>query len=76
MRDYRHEYTTFHGKPQQVKNRAKRNAARASLVKAGRVKKGDGKDVGHKVALKSGGSNSKSNLRVESVHSNRGRKTA
>lgn len=61
--------------PEQVKNRIARNTARQAMIKAGRVKVGDGKDVDHKKALKSGGSNKKSNLRVRSVRSNRGDKT-
>ncbi|HUT87321.1 MAG TPA: HNH endonuclease [Candidatus Heimdallarchaeota archaeon] len=47
-RDYRREYDTFHKKPEQKKRRAARNTARAQAEKAGRVKKGDGKDVHHK----------------------------
>ena len=70
-RDYKHEYAAYQGKPEQIKNRAKRNAARAEMMKAGRVHKGDGKDVDHKVPLSKGGSASKSNLRVKSVHANR-----
>jgi hypothetical protein len=70
-RDYKREYANYQGKPEQIKNRAKRNAARAEMMKAGRVKKGDGKDVDHKRPLSKGGSTSKSNLRVTSVHSNR-----
>jgi 5-methylcytosine-specific restriction endonuclease McrA len=70
-RDYKREYANYQGKPEQLKNRAKRNAARAEMMKAGRVKKGDGKDVDHKRPLSKGGSTSKSNLRVTSVHGNR-----
>jgi hypothetical protein len=70
-RDYKREYANYQGKPEQLKNRAKRNAARAEMMKAGRVKKGDGKDVDHKRPLSKGGSTGKSNLRVTSVHSNR-----
>ena len=47
-RDYRKEYDNYHSKPEQKKNRAKRNAARATMEKAGKVSKGDGKDVAHK----------------------------
>lgn len=54
------------------KKRAARNKARAMMKRAGRVKKGDGKDVGHKKPLSKGGSNSRSNLRVESRSKNRG----
>ena len=70
-RDYKHEYATYQGKPEQIKNRAKRNAARAEMVKAGRVNKFDNKDVDHKVPLSKGGSATKGNLRVKSVHANR-----
>lgn len=70
-RDYRREYDKYQGKPEQLKNRAKRNAARAEMMKAGRAKKGDGKDVDHKQPLSKGGSTGKSNLRVVSVHANR-----
>ena len=41
-RNYRKEYDNYHSKPKQKKNRAKRNAARATMEKAGRVRKGDG----------------------------------
>jgi len=47
-RDYRKEYDNYHSSPKQKKNRASRNAARAAMVKSGRVKKGDGKDVTHR----------------------------
>ena len=70
-RDYKHEYEAYQGKPEQLKNRAKRNAARRELTKEGRVAKGDGKDVDHKVPLKKGGSMSKSNLKVTSKTANR-----
>lgn len=70
-RDYRREYDNYQGKPEQIRNRAKRNAARAEMVRAGRAKKGDGKDVDHKQPLSKGGSTSRSNLRVVSVHENR-----
>lgn len=73
-RDYDHEYRTFHAKPEQKRNRAKRNAARRIMEDAGRVSKGDGKDVDHKRSLMSGGGNSRSNLRVTSKSKNRARK--
>lgn len=71
-RDYKAEYANYHGKPDQIKNRAKRNAARKILAKEGVVKKGDGKDVDHKTPIRSGGGNSRSNLRPQSVAKNRG----
>jgi len=38
----------YNSKPTQIKRRAQRNAARAKMEAAGRVSKGDGKDVAHK----------------------------
>lgn len=70
-RDYRAEYDRYQGKPEQVRNRAKRNAARAKMAKAGRVKKGDGMDVDHKTMLSKGGGNGHSNLRVKPKSANR-----
>lgn len=70
-RNYRREYDNYQGKPEQIANRAKRNAARAEMVKAGRARKGDGKDVDHKRPLSKGGSTERSNLRVVSVNANR-----
>ena len=69
-RDYRAEYAKYQGTAEQKKNRAARNAARAKLMNAGKVKKGDGKDVAHKVAFDKGGSN-KTGVRVESASKNR-----
>jgi hypothetical protein len=46
-RNYKKEYADYHGKPEQVKRRAERNAARAKAKQAGKVKKGDGKEVHH-----------------------------
>jgi hypothetical protein len=40
-------------------------------MKAGLVKKGDGKDVDHKTPLSKGGGNNKGNLRVVSASENR-----
>lgn len=69
-RNYRREYELYQGTEQQKKNRAMRNAARAKMVKAGKAKKGDGKDVAHVVALDKGGSN-KNGLRMVSKSANR-----
>lgn len=71
-RDYRKEYDNYHSSPEQKKNRALRNAARQKLEDEGKVRKGDGKDVDHKRPLDSGGSNARSNLRVQSRAKNRG----
>lgn len=70
-RDYKKEYKAFHGKPKQIKLRDARNAARAKAMKAGKVKKGDGKEVDHKRPLSKGGSNSTKNTRVVSRATNR-----
>lgn len=68
-RNYRKEYDRYQGTAEQKKNRAKRNAARRKLEKAGKVRKGDGKDVDHKNGVKAG--NGSKNLRVKSKSSNR-----
>jgi hypothetical protein len=47
-RNYKEEYKHFHSKPDEKKRRAGRNAARKKMAAAGKVKKGDGKDVHHK----------------------------
>ena len=70
-RNYKHEYEAYQGKPEQIKNRAKRNAARAQLAKKGVVRKGDGKDVDHVVPLSKGGGNTAGNLKAKSIRANR-----
>ena len=47
-RNYRGEYDNYHKKPVQKKRRASRNTARSTMKTAGKVKKGDGKDLAHK----------------------------
>ena len=69
-RDYNQEQKTA-SKRGEDKDRALRNRARRHATKAGKVSKGDGKDVDHRVPLRSGGSGSDSNTRVRSVASNR-----
>lgn len=66
-RNYKKEYRDYHGKPKQIKNRAKRNKARKTMG----LKKGDKREVDHKKPLSKGGSNKKSNLRVVSRRTNR-----
>ena len=46
MRDYKAEYAAE--SVTRKKKRAARNRARYKMMKAGRVRKGDGKDVDHK----------------------------
>jgi DNA replication protein DnaC len=70
-RDYKKEYEEYHSKPEQRKNRSMRNMARRDMIKAGKAKKGDGKDVDH---IDGNPRNrKKKNLRVVSRHFNRGR---
>lgn len=38
----------YNSSPEQKKRRAERNASRAKMIKAGKARKGDGKDVDHK----------------------------
>jgi hypothetical protein len=64
-------YEKYHATPKAKKERAARNAARRDAEKAGRVSKGDGKEVHHKKALSNGGSNAPSNLEVTSRYKNR-----
>ena len=53
-----------------AKNRA-RNKARYEAEKAGKVSKGDGKDIDHIVPLSHGGSTGKENLRIVTQNENR-----
>lgn len=69
-RKYTGAPAAYQAQPDQKKNRAARNAARAKMMKAGKVKKGDGKDVAHVKAFDKGGNNG-TGLRVESASANR-----
>lgn len=62
----------YDARPENVAKRVKNNQARSIMEKEGKVRKGDGKDVDHKTPLRSGGSNDRSNLRVQSQAKNRG----
>ncbi|MGU3659231.1 HNH endonuclease [Methylobacterium fujisawaense] len=64
-------YRTFQGKPEQIKKRAQRNAARKEMVKKHGKAALAGKDIDHKVPIRSGGGNGK-NLRIRSIKANRG----
>jgi hypothetical protein len=70
-RNYADEYRNYGGKPEQIKNRAARNAARAAMEKKGLVRKGDNKDVDHRKPIVKGGGNATSNLRVVPASQNR-----
>ena len=67
VRNYKQEARTE--KPLRVKKRAKRNQARRVALKAGLVKKGDGKDVHHRDG--NAMNNKRGNLSVKSAKSNR-----
>ena len=63
---------TYNARPENVKRREENNAARQRAIRAGDARVGDGKDIGHKVALDSGGSNTPGNTFVQDRKSNRG----
>ena len=69
MRNYRKEYDEYHSQSKQKTRRAGRNAARRKMSEAGKVKKGDGKDVHHKD--RNPMNNKSSNLSVTSKAKNR-----
>jgi hypothetical protein len=62
----------YNARPEQLKNRAERNAARRKMIEKGAVSKGDGKDVDHKRPISKGGTNADGNLRVVDKSKNRG----
>ena len=68
-RDYKKEYANYHASPEQKKKRASRGRARYALMKKGRVRIGDGKDVDHKDT--NANNNSEKNLRVQPKSTNR-----
>lgn len=68
-RDYKSEYENYHSSDRAKKKRAENNAARRKMEKAGKVSKGDGKDVAHRNNRT--GDNSMSNLKAEAPSKNR-----
>lgn len=71
VRDYGREYSLYHSRPEQIKNRTERTTARRQANAAGITKKGDGTNIDHKTPLSKGGTNAKSNLRVTSESANK-----
>lgn len=67
-RDYKQENKTAKRRGED-KERARRNAARRKMIKEGKAKKGDGKDVAHKD--NNTNNNSSSNLKMQSKSKNR-----
>lgn len=70
-RNYKKE-AEYENRPEQVKRREARNRARARAIKAGKVKKGDGKELDH-VGYHRKGSLDKVPTRVVSRSANRRR---
>lgn len=70
-RNYKKEYADYHSKPEQIKKRDERNAARAAVEKrVGNLP--SNVDVDHKTPIKNGGSSAKGNLRTISESQNSG----
>lgn len=72
--DHKKLYEKYHASPEAKKDRAARNRNRREFEAEGRVRKGDGKEIDHKVPLSKGGSNDRSNLRVVSRTTNRAKR--
>jgi hypothetical protein len=70
-RNYDKEYANYQGKPEQIKNRAQRNAARREMAEKGVVRKGDGMDIDHRTPISKGGGNANGNLRAIGKSANR-----
>lgn len=71
-RDYKRELQwEKKKKPNRVKDRAQRNAARAAVKKKVGASALQGKDVGHKKAVSKGGKNGLANLFVQNPGENR-----
>lgn len=68
VRNYKKEYSSYHGKPDQIKRRAGRNSARRKVLNG----KKSSKDVHHKDGNPN--NNSRKNLSLVSKSKNRSRK--
>jgi 5-methylcytosine-specific restriction endonuclease McrA len=68
-RDYKQEYANDSKERRQF--RSERTMARRELERQGKVHKGDGKDVDHRVPLSKGGSTGLANVRVVAASKNR-----
>lgn len=71
-RNYAKEYADYHSKPEQIKNRASRNSARAQMVAKHGKDACKGLDVNHKDGNPK--NNSAKNLSLEKPSTNRARK--
>ena len=70
-RDWKKQKKWEKAHPAEEKKKDERTILRNKMVKEGKVKRHDGKDVDHIKPLSKGGKNTESNARVESVHANR-----
>jgi hypothetical protein len=68
-RNYKSEYENYQGTPAQRRRNDARKAARRKMEAAGKVRKGDGKDVDHKNGNPK--DNKMANLRVTTKSKNR-----
>lgn len=68
----RKHYKEYQGTPEQIAKRSQRNKARREMAKEVGAAALKGKDVDHRVPIKKGGSNSRSNLRLQTPKENRG----
>lgn len=69
------EYRKYHASKRAKTERAQRNKNRRKFQRAGRVRKGDGKEIDHKRPMSKGGGNGRKNLRVVSRRVNRRKHT-
>tara|TARA_R110000744_G_scaffold46823_2_gene103349 strand:+ start:524 stop:790 length:267 start_codon:yes stop_codon:yes gene_type:complete len=72
--NYKKLYKKYHSSRKAKTERNMRNQARRRMKRAGRVRKGDGMEIDHKVPISKGGSNKPSNLRIVSRKTNRAKK--
>jgi hypothetical protein len=71
--EYKLKYQAkYEESPERIKIREAQNRARYQALKAGKVHKGDSKDVDHIKPLVDGGAGAASNTRVVSEKTNRG----
>ena len=68
-KDYKEEYRKYHASPRMKKERALRNKNRRLMLREGKVKKGDGKEIDHKDGNPN--NNRRSNLQIVSRKYNR-----
>ena len=68
----RNHYRDYQGKPEQIEKRTQRNAARREMEQKHGKAALKGKDVDHKIPIRSGGGNGKGNLRIMDRGRNRG----